>query len=149
MYKLFRSYRAFAGVLAALMLVGVGASQVSALKLNLGSVLKVGGIGFLVTKFAPQIDSAINSVFGKKFAPYEATKVVPIVSIGSGTSIGAAQVQGSPEAIAKVKGVAQLEVKFLNQQFRINALVPVDDLNPTKMSRVKGVGVSAVIDVKV
>lgn len=147
MFKIVRTYRALAAALVALMVAGVGTTQVEALKL--GSVLKVGGVGYLVSKFGGEINNAINGVFGKKFAPYEATKVVPIISFGSGTSIGAAQVQGSPQAIAKVKGVAQLEVRFVNKQFRINALVPVDNVNPTNMSRVKGTGVSAVIDVKV
>lgn len=143
-----RSWKVLAGALAAVFVTGFGAAQVKAL--DLGNVLKVGGIGFLVKQFGPEINKTINAAFGKKsFDPYDATKVVPIISLGNGGYIGAAQVQGPVKAVDKVEAVGQLEVAFGNRSFRIKALVPVDSLNPTKVSRVKGTGVSAVIDVKI
>ncbi|MCC6485700.1 MAG: hypothetical protein IT209_12735 [Armatimonadetes bacterium] len=143
-----RKWKALSGVIAAVFVMGFGAVQVRAL--DLGSVIKVGGIGFLVKQFGPDINKAINAAFGKKsFDPYDATKVVPIISLGNGGYVGAAQVQGPARAIDEVQAVGQIEVAFGNKSFRIKALVPVDSLNPTKVSRVKGTGVSAVIDVRI
>lgn len=136
-------------VLAAVAFVaGLGAVRVQAI--DLGSVIKVGGIGFLVDRFGPQINNAINAALGKKGVdPYDATKVVPIISFGQGGYIGAAQVQGPQDAVDEVKAVGQIEVAFGNRSFRIKGLVPVNSINPTSMSRVKGTGVSAIIDVKI
>ena len=78
-----------------------------------------------------------------------ATKVVPIISFGSGGHIGAAQVMGSSEQVARVEAVLQVEGDFNGRTFRVKALIPSDSKNPLKFSRVQGVGVSAVIDVKI
>ncbi len=148
MSKKTKAMRIVAAVMAVAVVAGIGAVQVRAL--DLGSIIKVGGIGFLVDRFGPQINSAINTALGKnKVDPYDATKVVPIISIGRGGYIGAAQVQGPQDAVDTVKAVGQIEVAFGNRTFRIEALVPVNSINPTNMSRVKGTGVSAVIDVKI
>lgn len=140
------------GTIAALML-GTGiASQVSAFNLGsfLGGVVKVGGIGFLVDKYGDSVNSAINSVMMKEGAGTNyATKVVPIVSIGDSGYIGAAQVIGEASQVAKVKAVGQLEIGWNDRLFRIKGLVPMDSMNPTSFSRVQGVGVSAVIDVRI
>ena len=67
-------------------MIGTGAMiHVDAFSLGsvLGGVAKVGGIGFLVSKYGESINSAINSVMMKEGAGTNyATKVVPIVSIG-------------------------------------------------------------------
>lgn len=140
------------GTIAALML-GTGiASQVSAFNLGsfLGGVVKVGGIGFLVDKYGDSVNSAINSVMMKEGAGTNyATKVVPIVSIGDSGYIGAAQVIGEASQVAKVRAVGQLEIGWNDRLFRIKGLVPMDSMNPTSFSRVQGVGVSAVIDVRI
>ncbi len=139
-------------VLAACMM-GTGA-MIHADAFNLGSVLggvaKVGGIGFLVSKYGESINSAINSVMMKEGAGTSyATKVVPIVSIGNRGYIGAAQVIGDADQVEKVKAVGQLEVSWNDKLFRIKGLIPMDSVNPSSFSRVQGVGVSAVIDVRV
>ena len=77
-----------------------------------------------------------------------ATKVVPILSVGGSGYIGAAQVVGPAEQIAKVEAVGQLEFSVNDQLFRIKGLIPMDSKNPTSFSRVQGVGVSAVIDLR-
>ena len=140
------------GVLAAAM-IGAGTfSQVSAFSLGsvLGGVAKVGGIGFLVDKYGASINSAINSVMMKEGAGTNyATKVVPIVSIGNKGYIGAAQVIGDADQVEKVEAVGQLEVSWNDKLFRIKGLIPMNSKNPTNFSRVQGVGVSAVIDVRV
>ena len=134
-------------------LLGTGAvMNVSAFNLGsvLGGVVKVGGIGFLVSKYGESINSAINSVMMKEGAGTNyATKVVPIVSIGNSGYIGAAQVIGDADRVEKVKAVGQLEVSWNDKLFRIKGLIPMDSTNPSSFSRVQGVGVSAVIDVRV
>ncbi|WP_296956158.1 hypothetical protein [uncultured Dialister sp.] len=117
----------------------------------LGGVVKVGGIGFLVDKYGESINSAINSVMMKEGAGTNyATKVVPIISIGNNGYIGAAQVIGDADQVEKVQAVGQLEISWNDKLFRIKGLIPIDSKNPTtSFSRVQGVGVSAVIDVKV
>lgn len=117
---------------------------------NLGDVLKVGGIGFLVDKFAGPLNNFINTLTFKHNAGSDyATKVVPIITFGSGGYIGAAQVMGPEELVDEVKAVIQIEGNFNGNQFRVKALVPIDSKNPTNFSRVNGVGISAVIDVKI
>ena len=119
---------------------GVSASGLGSI---LGGIVKVGGIGFLVDKYGESLNSAINSVMMKEGAGTNyATKVVPIVSIGNRGYIGAAQVE-------KVEAVGQLEISWNNKLFRIKGLIPMDSKNPTSFNRVQGVGVSAVIDVRV
>ena len=127
-------------------MIGAGAlTQVSAFNLGsvLGGVVKVGGIAILVDKYGASINSAINSVMMKEGAGTNyATKVVPIVSIGNKGYIGAAQVIGDADQVEKV-------ISWNDKLFRIKGLIPMDSVNPTSFSRVQGVGVSAVIDVRV
>lgn len=126
---------------------GVSASGLSSI---LGGIVKVGGIGFLVDKYGESLNSAINSVMMKEGAGTNyATKVVPIVSIGNRGYIGAAQVIGDADQVEKVEAVGQLEISWNNKLFRIKGLIPMDSKNPTSFSRVQGVGISAVIDVRV
>lgn len=112
-----------------------------------GKILKGGAIGVLVAQLGPQINHAINVATGTKTTNVDYTKVVPIISAGQGTEVGAVQVMGSKSRVDRVKAVAQIEGKSNSVRFR--ALVPVDTLNPTKTpSRVRGVGVTGLIDVK-
>ena len=121
--------------LASAMLFAGSVTNISAF--NLGSILE-------------SINSAINSVMMKEGAGTNyATKVVPIVSIGNSGYIGAAQVIGDADQVAKVEAVGQLEISWNDKLFRIKGLIPMDSKNPTSFSRVQGVGVSAVIDVRV
>ena len=114
----------------------------------LGDILLGGGVAIVVSKFGPQINKAVNKLTGNKDANAGlVTKVVPILSAGSGTYMRAAQVAGPKSDIKRVKAVAQLEGRF--DRFRIKALIPVDTMNPTvHPSRVRNVGVTAEIDVK-
>lgn len=132
-------------------MLGAGAANVSAFGLGdiLGSVVKVGGVGVIVSKYGEKINSAINSVMMKEgVGTNYATKVVPIVSLGKSGYIGAAQVIGDAEQVAQVEAVGQLEVGFNSELVRIKGLVPLNSVNPTSASRVQGVGVSAVMDLK-
>lgn len=116
----------------------------------LGTVLKGGGIAILVDTFSGQLNSFINTLTAKHAVSSDyATKVVPVIVVGSGTYAGAAQVTGPQELVDETKAVLQLEGNFSGNKFRIKGLIPIDSKNPTKFSRVQGVGVSAQIDVKV
>ena len=143
-------------ILVAVLVLGAllgGSAAVSAQ--DLGAVIKTLGIGAAVKMFAPQLNNFINSLRrAKDVETKQTTKVVPIlsISIGIGTpgeaTIGAAQVAGTKSAVEKVQAVAALEGNFQGA-FHIQALVPVDSLEPWKrLRRVPGVGVSAIIDLK-
>lgn len=131
------------GVLACLLALGF-ASAASALAL--GDVLKVAGIGWLVTRYGDQIDTFITRSLGEhEAAARGATKVVPILSVGRGAYIGAAQVVGNPENVRQVKAVFQVEGRI--GSFRPRILVPtISDRVTGNPERAKGVGVSAVIE---
>ena len=128
---------------------GILTTQAGGLSSILGGAAKIGGIGIVVNKFGPQIDSFLNKLLKQNNLSTEyTTKVVPIISIGTKGYIGAAQVTGPASSIEEVKAVAQVEGSF-NGMVRVKGLVPVNSTNPVGSSRVQGVGVSAIIDLKI
>jgi hypothetical protein len=117
---------------------------------QLGKILKGGAIAIAVDQFGPQIDKGINRlVDAKNLGHGQATKVVPILSIGSGSYMGAVQVTGDQRDLDKVKAVAQLEgqVRVIGG-VRLRALVPIASRSVSNINRVPGVGVSALVDIK-
>ena len=130
-------------LVAALCLSAAGAAVWA---FQLGDLLKVGGIAFLVSQYGDRIDSFITSALGQRNVAIQgATKVVPILSLGRGGYIGAAQVVGNPDQVRTVKAVFQLEGRI--GSFRPRVLVPsTTDRATGSVERVKGVGVSAVIE---
>ncbi len=120
------------------------------------AIVKTLGVGAAVKAFARPINGFINGLLQNKGAAVQAqTKVVPILSVTIGIQtpgsayIGAAQVSGPPAALAKVEAVAVLEADY-QTAFRVKALVPVDNLKPWEaFRRVPGVGVSAIIDIRI
>jgi hypothetical protein len=137
------------GIAIAVGLAVLAFSTTAALGIDIGDVVKVGGIAFLVDQYDEQIDSFITSALGEREAAAKgATKVVPILSLGGGGYIGAAQVVGSPENVQRVKAVVQVEGKF--GDFRAKVLVPTTTSKASgSPDRAKGVGVSAVIEFKI
>ena len=121
--------------------------------IDLSDILKVGGIGILVDRFSPQLNSFINTLMMQhKAAPEFATKVVPILTVGVlGNSgyIGAAQVMGPQNLVDRVQAVVQVESNFNGNMFRVKGLIPIDSKIPVNFNRVSGVGVSAIIDVRI
>lgn len=116
---------------------------------SLGSVIKGGAIGVVVDKYGDSINSFLNKLLKQNNLDTSyATKVVPIVSLGKGSRVGAAQVTGPTAEVERVKAVAQVEGSF-NNIARVKGLVPVDSANPSGASRIQGVGVSAIIDLKI
>jgi hypothetical protein len=66
-----------------------------------GKILKGGAIGLAVNQFGGQLNKALNEAMANNgFPAGAATKVVPIVSLGAGEYVGAAQVIG-PESLVK------------------------------------------------
>jgi len=122
--------------------------------INLRDVIRGGaaviGGGALVTAIAGPINDFINTATLNRGAQFQGyTKVVPIVSMGDGLRVGAAQVGGTTRAaVDETQAVAQLELTF--QGIRISVLIPIDSLNPLQQfRRVQGVGVTAIIDVRI
>jgi hypothetical protein len=118
-----------------------------------GGVVRGGAIILLVDKFGGDIDRFINSVTGNRTtAPGESTRVVPIISVGQSTAAGAVQISGPKEQVDKVKAVAQIEgKKKIGTDVRVRAMIPVgsrDVKDINSISRIKGVGVSALLDIK-
>jgi hypothetical protein len=130
-------------------LLVVGSASAAVYAIGLGDIAKVVGVGWLVSKYGDQIDRAITGALGEREAAARgATKVVPIISLGRGAHIGAAQVVGNPENVAKVKAVVQVEGKFGNLGAKV--LLPTTTDSPSgSPERAKGVGVSAVIEFKI
>lgn len=131
----------------------IGLSLVLALAAaaQLGSIVKGGAIALAVSKFGPEINKAINTLTGQKNASLtEATKVVPILSIGDSGYIGAVQITGPEDLVEKVQAVAQIEGRFRAiGGVRLRALVPISTKTPHRgFERIQGVGVSAIVDFK-
>lgn len=137
-------------VIAAMLTVSLLAAGGTAVTqaFSLGSILKVGGVTVLVDKFGGQINDFLNKLLMKNGVGTDyATKVVPVLSIGTGKYIGAVQVVGPTAQVDKVKAVGQLEGSF-NDIARAKALIPLESVDITHLSRVQGVGVSTIIDLK-
>jgi len=116
----------------------------------LGDVVKAGGVKVIVDEFDDELDDLIDQVMQNNDAATDAaTKVVTIVSPIGNKHIGAAQVVGPQDAVDKVNAVAQVETSFADKLFRIKVLIPIESESGTDIKRVPGVGVSAVIDVKI
>ena len=132
--------------LTAIISAGLGAVASA----QLGSVLKGGAISLVVDRFAPQMNEGINKLTGNRHLEVGlATKVVPILSIGNGSYLGAVQVAGTQDKIDQVKAVAQLEGEFnAIGGVRLRALVPITERSVSNLKRVQGVGVSALVDVR-
>lgn len=137
-----------AAVVAAYML-GAGTRALPAQAFDLGSILKMGGISYLVSRFGSEINTFINKLTLQKGLDTQyATKVVPILSLGSGSYIGAVQVVGPKAQVDKVKAVGQLEGSFVKVA-RVKAMIPIDATSISNINRVEGVGVGAIVDFKI
>jgi len=138
---------------AGLAVVIAGSIGIAAQADLLGSIVKGGAISILIKQFNRPLNDGINKLTGSAGVQYdEATKVVPIVTIGQGSYAGAAQVSGPQDRVDQVQAVGMLEGSLNGRTFRMKALIPITTDKPgssKKVERVKGVGVSAIIDIKV
>ena len=102
-------------------------------------------LGGEVPRDAPTEAAAATAAASEVNWEAQDNKVVPIFSIGTpGISIGAARVSGPKVEVSRVKAVAQVEVEFKNV-LRAHVFIPVSSIS-TKLDRVQGVSVSALID---
>ena len=134
-------------LIAAMLAVSIGTASFGAVlpveAIGLGGIIKGGAIGLVIDKYGSSINSFLNKLLNQKnLGTTYATKVVPIVSIGNGSRVGAAQVTGPTAEVEQVEG-------SFNNIARVKGLVPVNSANPVGASRIQGVGVSAIIDLKI
>lgn len=139
--------------LASTLICMISGTAASAQFGDLNGVIKVVGIAGAVKIFGTQINSFLNKILQEHNVgglPY--TKVVPIVRVGAGTYVGAAQLVGSPEIVRHVgacaEGELDLGLAHVNNRVQLRFLLPISSVNLLKTlpSRVKGVGVSAILD---
>jgi len=116
-------------------------------------LIKIFGIGYIIDRFSEPINDFINTLtINNGVEVKEKTKVVPIITIGSGTYAGFVQVSGPAEAIKEVEAVAQLEGNFSEGAFRIRALIPINTKNPAdfkNIQRIEGVGITGLVDINI
>lgn len=138
-------------IVALVAAVAVSLAAVGSYGSLLGDVAKVGGVAFIVDKFGSQINSFVNKLtLNKNVGTTEATAVVPILSLGGGGYIGAVQVIGTKANVAKCKAVVQIEGNAVfGKNIRAKALVPVGSKSTSNIKRIYGVGVSAIIDIRI
>ncbi len=146
------------GILTAVLAVSLVFMPVlnsQALKVDLGDVLgktvKVAGVAWVVDKFGKDINNFINNLMSNNNVDTnDYTKVVPILSVGSGGYVGAVQVLGTKEVVEKCKAVVQYEDgAVFGTSIRVKLLVPVEARSITNVERLKGVGVSAIVDIEI
>lgn len=120
---------------------------------DIGDILKNGAIivggGYVISAIAKPLNDFINTITFNKGVKYDGyTKVVPIVSFGNGTRLGAAQVGSTNKnSLDQTKAVGQINGQWKSIEAR--ALIPINSTNPLKgVKRVSGVGVTAIIDVQ-
>jgi len=140
----------FTAVVAAAALI-TSMAMTGALGISLGDIVKVGGIAVVVDKFGPQINDFINKLTANNNAgTTEATAVVPILSLGGGGYVGAVQIIGAKANVEKCKAVVQIEANAaFGRNIRVKALVPVGSKTTSNIKRIYGVGISALIDLRI
>lgn len=145
--------RSTIAIAAAAAVAGFAAGQIPAAHAQLDKILKGGAIIAIVDNTGKDIDKFVNKVVNND--PDDArftTKVVPILTVGSGGFAGAAQVSGPRSIVDEVRAVAQIEANTrLGARLKVRGLIPIADRNitdPTKLKRVTGVGLTATIEVK-
>ena len=114
-----------------------------------GDMLKEKGMSLALDHFSEKIDDYVNENAPFKIENGCATKIVPVVTIGSKGYIGAAQISGPKEQVDKCKAALTVEGQLASGAVRIQYLVPIDTNKPTSLDnvhRVQGVGVSARLD---
>ncbi|MBF0410699.1 MAG: hypothetical protein HQM10_25365 [Candidatus Riflebacteria bacterium] len=115
---------------------------------TLENLLKGAGIVILIRQIGGQLNDFINTLLVNRGAAIsDATKVVPILTLGQGVEAGACQISGPPEEVNKVQVVLALAATFdKGRRLNMQALIPSASLNPAKLDRVQKVGISAIID---
>lgn len=135
-------------ILVAIVAVAVVVTGGAAFALNLGeALLKTVATGVIVKAIAKPADKGINTLLLNRHLPCGTdTKVVPVLSVGEKGYVGMAQVAGAKSLVSQTESVVQFETAFSDKQYRIKLLMPMDSVNPIGVNRVRGLGVSALVD---
>jgi hypothetical protein len=138
--------RRICAVVVGALVVALGGAALAA---NIGEmVVKTVAVGAVVNAVAKPANDGINRLVGlHNLPPGVSTKVVPVLSLGEKGYVGAAQVAGSQSLVSRVKAVVQFETAFADKQYRIKLLMPIDSVNPVGTGRVRGVGISGLLDI--
>jgi len=134
------------GALIDVSLGGGFSSDTRSGRIDAGRVLRAGAIAGVVLAAAKPLNQFINTI---TFNKDSATKVVPQASFGETAYVGGAQVTGSTGTIGKVKAVFEYWDSFDKGRYRVRTLVPVNGVDPTRIRRVEGVGLVALIDTSI
>ncbi len=108
-----------------------------------GDLVKVFGIGWVVTHYGSQINDTINNVLKQHDAEIHGlTRVVPVLAVGhGGTAVGAVQIMGDQSGVKKTQAVAEIEIAM--DRLRGRGLVPISTKVPgSSLKAISGVGVS-------
>lgn len=111
-----------------------------------GDILKAGVVAVAVNAASKPLNQAINAVTKGLSAN---TKVVPLLTVGDKAYIGGVQVSGPAASVNSVKAAYQYEELFDGGRYRVKVIVPSNSTNPLKISRVKGIGITALIDTSI
>jgi hypothetical protein len=112
-------------------------------------MLKTKGIALVLDYFPEKINEYVNENAPLAVEPGYATKIVPVVTVGSKGYIGAAQISGPKEQVDKCKAALTVEGRLASGTVRVQYLIPIDTNTPASLEtihRVQGVGVSARLD---
>lgn len=141
-----KTYKAVAIALTCGFILGNSVSIAQAGLLD--KVIKGGVVGAVVKYTAEPLNDGINKLTDKYGVGTEdATKVVPIITVGDGSRAGAAQVSGPQSKVDEVEAALLIEQTILGVKAKV--LLPIDSLDINNINRVQGVGVCASIDVKI
>ncbi|HPP75202.1 MAG TPA: hypothetical protein PLU88_08775 [Armatimonadota bacterium] len=115
-------------------------------KVGAGDAIRAGAIAVGVKAAAGPINSAINAVTINKGV---STAVVPMASVGEKAYVGGVQISGSANTVKSVQVAWIYEDLFSSGKFRVKVIVPSNSINPLKIKRVDGVGITAIIDTSI
>jgi hypothetical protein len=137
------------GLCVGLVLAIIATACGAALAADVGDMLvKTVGVGVVVNAVSGPANDGINRLVGQRnLPPGVSTKVAPVLSVGEKGYVGAAQVAGSSNLVGQVKAILQLETAFADKQYRIKLLMPLNSVNPVGAKRVRGVGISGLLDI--
>jgi hypothetical protein len=137
------------GLRLALLLLLALAVGGAAVATDVGDTLvKTAVVGVAVSAVAGPANDGINRLVNlHQLPPGVATKVVPMLSVGEKGYVGAAQVAGAQNLVSQVKAALQFETAFDNKQYRIKLVTPINSVNPIAAKRVRGVGITGLLDI--
>lgn len=134
-------------ILAGVLVLGMATAGIAQLR----QAIKIVGVYAAVKQFGPDMNKAINKLSKHQDTAAKTTRVVPIITVGLNKTgaVGAAQIMGTKEAVAKVEAVAQPTADLFGREIRVSALIPVSDKDvKSGLKTVDGVAVTGIVDLR-